>query len=269
MQLKIGLAQMDVVLGDPARNWATVQRMAAEARDRDVDLLVFPELWSTGYDLAAAESYATSTDAGMFAAVAELARTHRIGIAGSCLSRLGAGAYGNTAVLHNAQGEQTAVYSKTHLFRLMDEDQYLTAGDRGVVAETAWGRVGLAICYDLRFPELWRGYALAGARLALLPAEWPQPRLAHWQILLRARAIENQMFVAACNRVGRSKDAEFFGHSCLIDPWGSVLVEGDDQEGLLTADVDLTQVDAVRAQIPVFADRRPDVYAALAASVPG
>jgi predicted amidohydrolase len=125
---------------------------------------------------------------------------------------------------------------------------------------TAWGMVGLAICYDLRFPELFRAYALAGTHTVIIPAEWPNPRMAHWQTLLRARAIENQMFIIACNRVGQSGNTTFFGRSCIIDPWGETIVEAGEQAILLTADIDIDVVDTVRKKIPVFADRRPDLY---------
>ena len=118
----------------------------------------------------------------------------------------------------------------------------------------------MAICYDLRFPELFRHYALQGARLILLPAEWPNPRREHWRTLLRARAIENQCFVAACNRVGESDGTSFFGASAVIDPWGATLIEGDDTPAILTTTLDLSLVENVRERIPVFADRRPELY---------
>jgi predicted amidohydrolase len=260
MHLTISLAQIDIMRGDPQRNLATVADCAAEAARRGSDWLVLPELWSTGYDLNRAAEHATPTDSGIFAAVADLARTHRLHIIGSAISRLGAGRYGNTLTWHDADGVLLAEYSKLHLFRLMQEEQYLTAGEAGQLVDSAWGRTGLAICYDLRFPELFRHYALAGAEMVVLSAEWPWPRLAHWQTLLRARAIENQQFVIACNRVGHSGPYTFFGHSAIIDPWGETILAGDENAGLLTATLDTDLVAEVRQRIPVFADRRPDLY---------
>ena len=258
--LTISLGQMDVKLGNPAENWRTVQQMTAEASRRGSDLVVFPELWSTGYDLENAANYATRTDAGLFAQVAALAQEHQIAILGSCLSLLGEGEFGNTAVYFDKYGRSLGEYSKLHLFRLMQEEQFLTAGEKPTLVETEWGKAGLTICYDLRFPELFRQYALAGAQLVFVPAEWPHPRLAHWRTLLRARAIENQMFVVACNRVGRSKETDFFGHSCILDPWGEIVLELGEGEMLGTAVIDIAQVEQVRAKIPVFADRRPEIY---------
>lgn len=258
-KLTISLGQMDVKLGAPEANLARVRGWIEEAARRGSDLVVFPELWSTGYDLERAADYATSTEDGIFAQVAQAAQRSRIQVLGSCLSVLEDG-YGNTAVWHDSQGSIVATYSKAHLFRLMAEEQYLTAGDGPTIVESEWGGFGLTICYDLRFPELFRYYALAGAKAVFVPAEWPHPRLAHWKTLLRARAIENQLYVIACNRVGASKGTAFFGHSCIIDPWGETIVEGGEQEMLLTAEIDLALVDEVRQKIPIFADRRPDIY---------
>lgn len=260
MKLVVSLGQMDVKIGDVASNLATVQAMTAEAAGRGSDLVVFPELWSTGYDLQHAADHATTTDKGVFSVVADLAREQGIAIVGSILSCMGGGRYGNTAVFLDQLGNNLGVYSKVHLFRLMDEEKYLTAGDRLTLVDSIWGKVGLAICYDLRFPELFREYALGGASMVVLPAEWPKPRLAHWLTLLKARAIENQMFVIACNRVGKSGDATFFGHSCIIDPWGETIAEAGKRETLLTAEIDLALVKTVRSKIPVFVDRRPELY---------
>lgn len=262
MEITISLGQMDVTVGQPEVNLARAQAMTAEAARRGSDLVVFPELWATGYDLENAERHATALDKGVFAQVGELARANNIAIVGSCLSLLAAGSFGNTAVLHAADGTLMADYSKVHLFRLMAEDQYLTAGEELAMTEVAGNRAGLAICYDLRFPEIFRHYALSGARMVLLPAEWPNPRLAHWRTLLRARAIENQIYMIACNRVGRSGETTFFGHSCIIDPWGNIVIEGGEAEMLLTATIEMSLVDDIRASIPVFADRRPELYGA-------
>lgn len=116
------------------------------------------------------------------------------------------------------------------------------------------------ICYDLRFPELARSLALDGAHIVFVPAEWPHPRLNHWRALLQARAIENQMFIVAVNRVGKGGNHTFCGHSMVVDPWGSILAEMKEEEASLTVDIDLEEVDRVRRKIPVFKDRIPDCY---------
>ena len=260
MDLTISLGQFDVVRGDPEANLAKARQMTREAALRGSGVVVFPELWSTGFDLQNAARYACDLEQGVFVEVARLAREFQIHIVGSNLSVVAPGKCGNTATLFTPQGQMLGAYSKIHLFHLMDEHLYLIAGDRLALLDTPWGKTGLAICYDLRFPELFRTYALAGARLVFLPAAWPHPRLAHWQILLRARAIENQMYVVACNRVGKSGKYDFFGHSCVIDPWGEVCIESGEDETLLNAKISMDMVTEAREKIPVFRDRRPEFY---------
>ncbi len=259
MPLSLSLGQMLVQLGEPEANFERVRAWTAEAARRGSDLVLFPELWSTGYDLEHWARHASPPGEGMFARLAALAREHHIALGGSVLEARDGRAY-NAFALFDNQGGLTATYRKVHLFRLMDEEKWLAPGERLELVEADWGLTGLGICYDLRFPEMFRHYALRGARLMLVPAEWPSRRAYHWQTLLRARAIENQVFVAGCNRVGESKGETFGGGSAVIDPWGEVVVEGGSGEALLTAEIDLAQVDAVRQRIPVFEDRRPDVY---------
>jgi predicted amidohydrolase len=258
MQLSLG--QMHLHLGETETNFARVREWTAEAARRGSALVVFPELWPTAYDLENWPRHADVLGEGMFARLSELARTNRIAIASSVLEKKDGRAY-NTFALYDARGELIATYRKVHLVPMLDEPKWLAAGDALTLVEAEWGMTGLGICYDLRFTEMWRRYALGGARLMLLPAEWPARRAYHWQTLLRARAIENQVFVAACNRVGESKGETFAGKSAVIDPWGEALVEGGaENEALLTAEIDLARVEDIRARIPVFKDRRPDLY---------
>jgi omega-amidase len=140
----------------------------------------------------------------------------------------------------------------------MLEERYLISGNHAVVCSAAWGSTGLAICYDLRFLELFRALALGGALVLLVPAQWPAERLEAWILLARARAAENELVVAACNRVESDNSLEFPGHSLVVGPWGNVLEEGDNQERLLIAQVDLAEIDRVRGYLTVFQDRHPD-----------
>jgi omega-amidase len=259
MQLSVSLGQMDVALGQPDKNLDKVRAMVAEAKRRGSQLVVFPELWSTGLDLEHCAEYATPVDEGIFAETARTAREHSIHIVGSLLEATARG-FRNTAVLFSPEGQRLGQYSKAHLFGPMEEDKYLIPGDEAPVLDPAWGRSALAICYDLRFPELFRKYALNGARMVLLMAEWPYPRLTHWEALLRARAIENQSFFVACNRVGESGEWTFFGHSAIYDPYGELVSGASGEETLITAEVDLDYVDEVRQSMTVFEDRNEDVY---------
>lgn len=263
--ITITLVQMDCRLGEPKANFEAATASVAEAARRGSTLVVLPELWNTAYDLEHAAAYASPLgerhgERAWFGRFAHLARQHKVWLTGSLLEVQADGCFYNCMPLYAPDGKLQGVYRKVHLFRLMQEEQYLAPGQGATLLDLPWGKTGLAICYDLRFPEFFRRYALYGASLIVLPAEWPHPRREHWRTLLRARAIENQCFVAACNRVGSSKGTDFFGASAVIDPWGETLVEGGEEETLLTVSVDLAQVEAVRKRIPVFEDRRPELY---------
>jgi len=267
-RITLSLAQMHIELGNSEANFEQAAHWISEATGRGSDLVLLPELWSTGYDLENWENHATSIGEGLFPRIAALAREYQLSVGGSLLEAQGGRAY-NTFVLYDRNGNLAGKYRKIHLFRLMDEHHWLVPGeDLGTgqftpkpdSQEAAPVQAGMGICYDLRFPELWRGYALSGISLALLPAEWPAARIDHWRTLLRARAIENQMFMAATNNVGVTKNETFGGHSAVIDPWGESLVEGADQAALLTAEIDLQKANEARNRIPVFEDRRPEIY---------
>jgi omega-amidase len=258
MMLSISLAQMNVQLGSVEANYTRAEQMIAAAKQQGSQLILFPELWTSGYDLLNTRKHALSNPQ-IVDRLADKAAENDIFIGGSFLLQRDAGLY-NTFVLIAPNGQRWQ-YEKLHLFRLMDEHRWLTPGDHTETANLAGNTAGMAICYDLRFPELFRQYALAGASLILLPAEWPARRSTHWQVLLKARAIENQVFIAGVNTVGITGSETFGGFSAVISPWGEVLVEGSGQEEeLLVTTIDLNEIDRVRSQIPILTDRRPDIY---------
>lgn len=255
----ISLGQMTPLLGEPEANFEQLRKWSVDAAHRGSDLVLFPELWSTGGDLPNWERHAAPLGDGLFIELSELAAELGIAIGGSILERRNGRAY-NTFSIFGAHGEQLAVYRKLHLFAPMQEDKWLAAGETPALLDAPWGLTGLAICYDLRFGELFRHYAMAGAKLALLPAMWPTARSEHWNILLRARAIENQMFVAAVNVTGRIGTETFGGCSTVIDPWGKSLLKADARPALLTAELDMEAVATAREMMPVLTDFRPRAY---------
>ncbi len=265
MNCTLCLAQMKLRFGDPEENLTRVREWVKKARSAQADLVLFPELWASGYDLESSAAYAAPLGRGMFDAVSELAREHGVVIGGSLLEKDGSRIY-NTFALYDRDGSLLAHYRKIHLFRLLDEEKWLTAGNEIVVVDTRWGKIGLSTCYDLRFPEMYRAYALAGVKLILVVAEWPQSRIAHWWNLLQARAIENQVYVAAVNKVGRSQGAKLGGQSAVLNPWGDAVVRGGQDEVLLTVTINLDDVEKTRRAIPVFKDRNPDAYRLLRGS---
>ncbi len=258
-KLNISLAQINIVLSDERKNFAQMVAWAQEAARRGSHLLVLPELWSTGYALEHAQELAHQLSTGMFTQVTTVATQNKISIVGSILEKRGADV-NNSAAFFAPNGRMMGVYRKLHLFRLMNEDQWLAPGSAPISMDLPWGTTGLAICYDLRFPELFRRYAVDGAKMVIIPAEWPLVRLEHWRALLIARAIENQCYIIAANAAGETGDTVFAGHSMVVDPWGKILIEGGETPNLLTVEIETDEVERVREKIPVFQDRRDDVY---------
>ncbi|HMN61052.1 MAG TPA: carbon-nitrogen family hydrolase [Anaerolinea sp.] len=259
MRFTISLAQMQVVFGKPRENLKKAVQFIETTAAHGSHAILLPELWSSGYDLENAASLARHTPE-IIAELHRLASHHTLRIGGSLLDHQPDGIY-NTFVWVDPALSQPLYYRKIHLFRLMAEHQWLMPGNQPAIIPTPWGLSGLAICYDLRFPELFRGYALEGARTFLLPAEWPDRRIEHWKILLRARAIENQCFMFAVNCIGASPKDQFGGCSAAVSPWGETIAEGSaSDEMLLHAELDTELVDQARQFMPVFQDRRPDVY---------
>jgi omega-amidase len=260
MKFKIACLQMDIAFGNPEKNYAAASLMIDRASSHNPDIMVLPELWTTGYDLAnldgTAEEEAQKARV-FFHEAAVKHQTHFIG--GSVANKTEAGIE-NTMLIYNKNGNFAGKYSKLHLFQLMDEHLYLAAGkEKGLFSLDGYNFAGL-ICYDIRFPEWVRAHALQDVEALFIVAEWPIQRLEHWRALLIARAIENQCFVIACNRAGADPKNTFAGHSMIIGPWGDVIAEGGEGEEVLFAEIDLDQVKEARSKIPIFADRRPELY---------
>ncbi|HWQ61951.1 MAG TPA: carbon-nitrogen family hydrolase [Negativicutes bacterium] len=259
--MKIALLQMDIVLGDATANRRKAADMIATGLSRGAELLVLPEMWTTGYKLAEIDRLAEPDDGPTMTMLRANARENGVEIVTGSMAEARDGKVYNTCYAIDASGEVVAKYSKIHLIGLMQEDRYIEPGDSKAMFSLRCGPAGMIICYDLRFTELPRTLALAGCRTLFVPAEWPAQRGAHWRTLNLARAIENQMFVIAVNRVGRDPDNVYFGHSLVVNPWGEVLAEGsEDREEVIVADVDFAAGEEIRRRMPVFADRRPQYY---------
>lgn len=258
--MRVALCQMRIAPGEPEANRAHAEELLAEAASRGARVAILPEMWNTGYrwrtlaEAADRDGEPTRTWAARVA--------NRLGLSailGSIADRRG-GAVSNAFLAVTAAGEELVRYEKIHLFSPLGEPAHLRPGGAPGLFELDGHRFGAMICYDLRFPELARTLCLHGAECLVVPSEWPHPRLDHWRTLSRARAIENQAFLLACNTVGRKGEVEFCGHSLAVDPWGEVLAEGGEGEEVLVADLDWDRIERVRSAIPVWGDRRPDCY---------
>lgn len=254
--------QLDIKFGDPEFNYRQAEEKISNACSQSAkpDIIVLPELWTTGYDLTRLEETADAEGKRTLAFIKSLSIKHQVHIVAGSVAKKTAEGITNTLFAVNKKGECVHEYSKLHLFRLMDEHHYLTGGKgNGLFSFENLKCAGL-ICYDIRFPEWSRFHAIQGSEILFVVAEWPMPRLDHWRTLLLARAIENQCFVVACNRSGSDPKNQFAGHSMIIDPWGTILAEAGSEEGLLSAKLDLTKINEVRKTIPVFEDRLPSFY---------
>ncbi|NIQ97292.1 MAG: carbon-nitrogen family hydrolase [Desulfuromonadales bacterium] len=252
--------QFNIALGEVETNLAHVREQLSALKSKDCHLAVLPEMWSTGYDYKRLGDLSEQTPR-ICQVLAEMSAELGIVIVGSLPDKRDGTIY-NTAFVMDG-GETVGSYSKLHLFSTMGEDRYLGAGDKTLVVQTSVGRIGVAICYDLRFPELFRKLALDGAEILCIPAEWPHPRGEHWRTLLRARAIENQMPVVAANCCGVQGKLDFAGMSMVISPWGDILAEAKGQTDTPLAILDFKQMEDYRFRINCFRDRRPEIYGTL------
>jgi omega-amidase len=255
--MKIAAAQMDIAWHDRDANHIKIRGMAAEAKAAVADLVVFPEMASTGFSMDTAVT-AEGLDGPTPTLFRKLAREFDMAVVGGFVLKQGNGRPQNVSLAVDPQGRDLALYAKTHLIGLLGEDRHYHAGDRTVSFPVGGMEASCLICYDLRFPEVFRPLADRCA-LILVIASWPAMRQRHWDMLLPARAVENQVYVVGVNRVGEGDGLQFTGGSVIIDPAGEIIAQAGDQERLLVADIDPLRVAAIRSQMPFLKDRREDI----------
>lgn len=256
-QLICASIQFNIVIGYIDANLDTVIAALQRVAQQGAKLVVLPEMWSCGYDYRNLSELAKETPRVLQELQSECRKLDLVTV--GSLPELVDGTIYNTAYVVD-RGEIVGSYRKLHLFSTMREDQFLGAGNHSLVVDTSVGRLGVAICYDLRFPELFRKLALEGAEIICIPAEWPKPRQEHWKTLLRARAIENQLFVIAANCCGVQGKLDFVGLSQLISPLGNVLQIAGEENIELVAKFDFSEKEDYRKKINILNDRRADIY---------
>lgn len=256
-QIQAAAVQFNVKQGDVDANLAYVREALPRVAAQGANLVVLPEMWPCGFAYRNLNQLALRTE-GIVEELLGLSARHKLVIVGSMPEPNGDKVFNTVYVVDN--GRLSGVYRKIHLFSLLGEDNAFSGGDSWLLAETTIGRVGVIICYDLRFPELSRRLALEGAEVICVPAQWPLPRQDHWRTLLRARAMENQLFVVACNACGPIGRLDFFGMSMIIDPKGDVLAETGEKEGEIYSPLDRQVMIDWRMKIPCFNDRKPEIY---------
>lgn len=259
--MKIGVAQISGMPGDIKGNLDTIQRTAKRGAKQGCRLLLFPELSDIGYDFRAIAEHGPSSWGVVAPALSGMARDLGVCLAcGVCQAdQIG---LANALVVWGPDGGILAEYRKTHLFSTPDTDEtrVFYPGGRLVWFDLDGIRFGLSICYDLRFPELFRAQALQGCQALLMAAAWPAKRIEHWKILAAARAVENQCFFIGANRIGDQGAFPFGGQSLCVDPLGRAIMADDRSETLLVTDLDAACAESARAAIPSLLQRRPDLY---------
>lgn len=259
--IEVACIQMDVLNCNKETNISKALDMAREAVSRGADILVFPEVFSTGFCYGDMGGSAEHEDGKTVQRMCELSKEHGCILVFSLIEKKAStgGTYYNLGICIE-DGEVAGTYRKTHPFK--KEKQYFSPGNEILPIRLRRRdlTIGLQICYEIRFPEVARKLALAGADILVTIAEFPVPRGHIWRSLAIARAIENQIPHIACNRVGNGPESSFFGGSIIVDATGEVKAEAGDQETILYHRLELDNTSLIRKAIPVFDDRRPDIY---------
>jgi predicted amidohydrolase len=254
--MRVASVQLEVTAREAKQD--RVERVAAQIEGmRGSDLVVLPEVWNVGYfNFDRYEEEAEDLEAGpTVTRLAAAARTAGAWVLGGSIVERADGRLFNTSVLLDRQGELQGRYRKIHLFGYGSREQaLLTPGEEPTVVDTELGSLGLATCYDLRFPELFRTLVDRGAELFLVTSAWPYPRVEAWTVLNRARALENQAWLISANCAGGDRVA-CCGRSMVVDPWGTAVAAAGDRAGVLAAEIDPAAAEAARADFPALRDR--------------
>ena len=258
MKLRIALIQMQVEMENPSSNFIHARELMEKAMEKKPDILVLPETWNTGF--FPKENLSSLADEGgkeTFRLLSDISSRFQVNIVGGTTAvKEGSSIYNRSSVF-DRKGRLIAIYNKMHGFSLSGEPGYFQMGDHTVHFTLDGISCSMAVCYDIRFPEFIRREALQGVDLFFVPAAWPKIRNHHWVTLNRARAIENQFYLAAVNEAGKLGDTEYAGESLLLDPWGEDICHLEESEEIAFGRIDTDVIREVRTQINVFRDRRP------------
>jgi predicted amidohydrolase len=259
MTVRVGLLQIDCSSSEQVSQRITRVLGMIDEHAPECDLMMLPELWHVGaFDIVAAREHAQSIDGPLVQALGALASEHRIWLhGGSIAERAEDGSYYNTSLMFAPDGVLVATYRKIHLFGFDGgETTLMSGGEELIVVDTPLGPTGLATCYDLRFPELFRALVQGGATAILVSSGWPLSRIEHWDVLTRARAIEDQAWVLACNEVGDQPGIRLGGRSVVVDPKGTVIALAGEGEEFLVVEVDPDLPARWREEFPALKDIR-------------
>ncbi len=249
--MRIALLQYSPDWENKRKNREKINSMLQKSR-KDFSLLILPELTLTGFTMQV-EKFAENTNSETFHFYAGLAEQYNVHIAGGLIENNESGFY-NSLIHITPEGKQAALYRKIHPFSFAKEDKFYVAGKNPVITQIDDWKTGLSICYDLRFPELYRKYGKEKSELIIVIANWPDKRIEHWRTLLKARAIENQVYVAGVNRCGDDPFNHYNGYSSVFDPMGKELISIVDEETIELVEISKEMINETRERLPFLND---------------
>ncbi len=268
--MKTALCQMNIVQ-DKKANLKTAETMIEEAASNQADIIVLPEMFNCPYSNAHFPEYAEAEGGQTYVFLSGLAKKHQVYIIGGSIPEREHAHIYNTAYVFDREGACIGKHRKAHLFDIdipggirFLESETLTPGNQHTIFETEYGKMGLAICYDMRFPEFFRRMALEGVQAVFVPAAFNMTTgPAHWELTARARALDNQIYMALCSPARDDKGVYVaYGHSMVVDPWGTVVAVLDEKPGIVYADIQAKRIEEVRAGLPLLKHRKPALYRA-------
>lgn len=267
-KFKISICQMTVV-DDKKENIKKATDMIKTSKENNSDIIVLPEMFNCPYENSKFRSYSEDMNGETIKAISDASNKYSVTVIAGSIPELDDGNVYNTCFMFDKTGKIIAKHRKMHLFDidvpgriLFKESDILCAGNEITLADASFCKLGIGICYDVRFPEYLRLLSLKGAKIVVLPANFNTVTgPMHWELLMRMRAVDNQIFVVAAS-TARNNNSTYksYGNSMVVDPWGNVLSRADEKEGIMYVDIDLELVDKVRSELPLLKHRRTDVY---------
>lgn len=263
--MKVIVVQNNAILNNKDANFDNVEKLLEPYKDKECDFILLPEVWACGWSCkdfeSAAETVENSPTLNFLKYIAQKHNTLILG--GSFIREEEDGSLKNTLPVISSKGKLIALYDKMHLFSHegSEEHKYVSQGEELVMLDLGYTKIGLSVCFDIRFPELFRSYSDSGAEIFVSAAAWGRNKLMHWEIMQKARAIENQCFMLAADQTGKISQNEYnLGHSMAISPWGDVLDELGEEEGCIYTELDLNSLRKLRKEFPLLSGRRNDKF---------
>ncbi len=261
MRLKVLVIQNNAILNNKNATLENISKLLEQYENKNFDIIVFPEVFSVGWNcknfIKESETLENSETIDFLKNIALEFKSVVFG--GSFIQKMQNGTFRNTCPIISKQGKLITTYDKMHLFshKGSEENKYITFGDTLKIIDIGSAKIGISICYDIRFPELYRTYSKAGAEILINCAAWSDKKPEHWQIMHKSRAIENQCFMITADQTGKITEDEYnLGHSMVINPWGETIAELHKEEDCISCEIDTNEVKQLRKNFPLLKDRR-------------